>query len=587
MDTVIYRWLHRLGSGTSGIVWAAERQGETLAVKVLRVRPGSSQAEAIRRELKIGPLIDGHPGVVAVRREEIFGNSLCLEMDLIKGPSLAQVLEDLAMTGKEGIPASVAVAWMVDVLETLDWVGRRVAPTHPRSFAHRDIKPSNLLLDPTGRLRISDFGIARAEAALGFQVTKTGVTKGTPRYLAPEALLGKGKLDARADQFAVGSVLYELLTGRPLYEEQDVERLLHQIEMARVEEALSHLSAPPALVKVLRKMLARDPGDRYPSHRSTANALTAVEVTGPAPRDVFRQFMPWAPGQGDAADIESSGARSARFEAADEPGTDVLAGSDHETDEVTSNDLAADLLMLTTPSQEDDGPTMVGVAPPELPAPSPSTIGGWLYTGPSQAQVEEPEHTVGGWLRPALDDVPEHTVGEWLLPEHEPEHTVGEWLLSEPDDEAEHTVGEWLRPELDEEPEHTVGEWLRPEGAEVQLLDAPVDTATEEVNEGDLSQISATNYPAMRPVPLAKRSRGEAVPHLEDTTLNISHPLHALDQESTHILPSLAYSQRLPASMDTAKQQRLILIGLAAVVLLLILLLVAVVLTGVVLFVFL
>lgn len=558
---MIYRWLHRLGSGNSGVVWAAERQGETIAVKVLRVKPGSAQAEAIRRELKIGPLIDGHPGVVAVRKEEIFGNSLCLEMDLIKGPSLAQVLEELAMGGKEAIPPTVAVAWMLDVLETLDWVGRRVAPTHPRSFAHRDLKPSNLLLDPAGRLRIADFGIARAEASLGFQVTRTGVTKGNPRYLAPEAVRPKGTVDARADQYAVAVVLYELLAGKPLYEDQDVESLFHQLEQARVEDALGALKVPDSLLKVMRKMLARDPGDRFPSHRATATALGAITVPGPAPRAYFRTMRFWAPGTDSAADTGSQ--KVAKAALAEDPGTDALTG-EHDTEEVTGGALNVHILRHPPLSEVDDGPTVVGMEPPPDRPKNPSTIGGWLRSTPRSDLEDESEHTVGGWLAPADDVSAEHTIGGWLRPvdDHDPEHTVGGWLSPEP--EPEHTVGEWLR--ADEEPERTVGEWLRPEGAEVQMIE-PENTGSygSLPLDGDLSQISGTSYPAVRPVPLVPR--GPAGVPLDDSTLNISNPLMGLDAESTHIVPSLAYSQRVPATMDSKKRQQIQMFALVGVVL--------------------
>ena len=512
-------------------MWAAEREGEPVAVKVLRVRPGSSQAEAIRRELRIGPLIDGHRGVVAIRRVEVFGNSLCLEMDWVRGLSLDQVLARRTDLGGAGLPPRVAVQWVADILETLDWVGRRVAPTNPRSFAHRDIKPSNLIIDRTGVIRITDFGIARAEARLGFQVTQAGVLKGSPRFMAPEALDGRRDVDARADQFSCGAVLFELLTGRPLYDGRDLDEIIAMAQSARVGPRLRGLSVPPSLLNVMRRLLSRMPQDRFRSHRDAATALHALELTGPPARELLPDLLDAIafPSADDGASTEPV------FEPADDAETDI--GEEHfrpmdrplhlsrdldppsepdPTDEIARRDLSDDLVPDDF-LDEDASPTIVQMAPT---SPAPSTIGGWLERSSVRrrpvsdlpANIDAPEGSLGGFLK---QDEPELTLGSYLQEEvSAPELTLGADLiperpppgaqieLMEPDDSAEYTVGAFLQPDHER----------------------PFDPT---FRQPDLS---------------------------DNSTANHRIPRNFTDEEATAVVPAMAYSDVLPRSM--APRQR-------------------------------
>jgi hypothetical protein len=292
-----YSWLRRLGSGSSGVVWAVERDGRQFAVKVLRAASGPAHREAIRRETRIGPLIADHEGIVAVRHVEEIGDVMHLEMDLVRGPSLAQVLKGRLDERRGPLPAAVVVPWMVQVLDALDWAAARIAPDKPASFVHRDIKPANLLLDPSGRVRVTDFGIARAEAELGFQTTQTGVVKGSPRFMAPEVILEKAP-DGRADQFSVGVALFELLTGVPLYQGRDLPETILLAVAADVEKRLQIVRAPPELLVVLRRMLQKSPSDRYPDHRAAILALLSVPLTGPTVDELLPELL----GYGSDAD---------------------------------------------------------------------------------------------------------------------------------------------------------------------------------------------------------------------------------------------------------------------------------------------
>lgn len=290
MGTSPYEWLHRLGVGASGEVWAARRDGEEIAVKLLRPSSEPRHEEALRRELTLGPLIASHPGVVGVRRVMTEGDVLLLEMDFVRGPNLAQALQAWLRAHEAPLPSSVAVPWAIQILHALAWVAERVAPERPHSFVHRDLKPANLLLERTGRVRVSDFGIARAEAELGFQATATGVVKGSPRFMAPELVRG-ASVDARTDQFSVGAVLLELLTGAPLYTGTDVQDVLLKAVRCDTADALAAAPCEPELRAVIAKMLSLNPADRYHTPLAAAAALEAAPVSGLPTHAVLEELL--------------------------------------------------------------------------------------------------------------------------------------------------------------------------------------------------------------------------------------------------------------------------------------------------------
>ncbi len=287
-----YRWVRFLGEGSSAEVWAAWRGSRLIAVKVLRgAARRRSFLEAIHRETRIGALIQGVPGVVAVQHVESWDGHVFLEMPYVRGPSLDQVLIGRHWLGLGAVPPRVAVGWASAVLDTLDQVARRVVPDRPRSFQHRDIKPGNLLLRAhSGEVCVTDFGVARAEAELGFEATATGVVKGSPRFMAPEAVLEQ-PMDARSDQYGVAVVLYELLTLRPLFSGPDVAHILLAVSDGFSPDALDHVPGPPELRTVLRTMLSRDPEGRFATTAEAALALRELPLKGPSIHDTLHELV--------------------------------------------------------------------------------------------------------------------------------------------------------------------------------------------------------------------------------------------------------------------------------------------------------
>ncbi len=149
-------------------------------------------------------------------------------------------------------------------------VAEALAHAHGQGILHRDIKPSNLLLDREGNVWVTDFGLAKATGAE--DLTHTGDIIGTVRYMAPERFQGAG--DARADLYALGLTLYELLALRPAFNEADRASLIRQVtqeDPPRLRRLNRHV--PPDLETIIHKAIARDPGRRYQTSRAFSDDL--------------------------------------------------------------------------------------------------------------------------------------------------------------------------------------------------------------------------------------------------------------------------------------------------------------------------
>lgn len=200
-----------------------------------------------------------HPNIVTVFEAGDFEGALFIAMELLEGQDLSRVMQ---------IPRSVEdkVRIVVEICRGLDYA-------HKRGVIHRDIKPANIRLLPDGRPKIMDFGIARLGDA---HMTQTGLVLGTPSYVAPEALTG-GRVDHRADQWAVGIVLYELLAGRKPYASPTFTTLAYQIvhePPPPLDDAA--LGLPCGLREVVVKALSKSPGDRYQDLAEMAAELRRV-----------------------------------------------------------------------------------------------------------------------------------------------------------------------------------------------------------------------------------------------------------------------------------------------------------------------
>jgi tRNA A-37 threonylcarbamoyl transferase component Bud32 len=265
-----FRILREIGRGGMGVVYEAEQISlkRRVALKVLRFGAVADDEvlQRFRREAETVARLH-HTNIVptfAVGSEQ---DVHYYAMQLIEGKSLAGVIEE-GQRGT-GLPSPADVArWGLHAAEAL-------AYAHQRGIIHRDIKPSNLLIDTEGVLWLTDFGLAKCADEV--TLTLTGHLLGTPRYMSPEqAAAVKQPIDHRTDVYSLGATLYELATGRPVFDANTPQGVLAQIQNAE-PVAPRHLRGelPRDLETVILKCLAKEPARRYATAQALADDLRA------------------------------------------------------------------------------------------------------------------------------------------------------------------------------------------------------------------------------------------------------------------------------------------------------------------------
>jgi beta-lactam-binding protein with PASTA domain len=283
-DTLIdgrYRIMRKLGSGGMADVYMAEDQqlGRRVALKVLHRRFAEDEqfVERFRREASSAAGLS-HPNVVAIFDRGEWDGTYYISMELVEGRTLKEIVRE-----KGPAPPEAAVDLTLQIL-------RAARYAHKHGVVHRDIKPHNVLIDHDGRVRVTDFGIARAGTS---DITETGSVMGTAQYLSPEQAQGR-PVDERADLYAIGIVLYELLTGQvPFDAEQPVTVALKQVSELPVPPAELVPAIPPAIDAVVMRALEKDPDRRYQSADEFIAALddarAAPQVIPPPPPVVVEE----------------------------------------------------------------------------------------------------------------------------------------------------------------------------------------------------------------------------------------------------------------------------------------------------------
>lgn len=279
-----------LGSGGTARVDLARMQGEAefvrlVALKRLHAAVGADADAAVRfqDEAMLAARVH-HPNVVRVLDVLRDGDSLAVVYDFVLGLSLRDVL---AKVGKDGIPTPFAARVAVDVLEGLHAAHTAVDETgRPLNIVHRDVSPSNVLVDVAGTAKVIDFGLASATRR--FARTKPGDIHGTVPYMAPERLRG-GPGDARSDVYAVAVVLWEMLSGRRLFQGQEGEIVWRILEGVVAPAGAGRSDVHPELEAVVMQGLARDPEARFLSARAFVQAIE--QVAPPAPSVAFAKWL--------------------------------------------------------------------------------------------------------------------------------------------------------------------------------------------------------------------------------------------------------------------------------------------------------
>jgi DNA-binding beta-propeller fold protein YncE/class 3 adenylate cyclase len=261
-----YRLVRLIGAGGMGRVFQAVdiRSGKIVAAKIL-FASSEADLDALLRFQQEGAVLSTlhHPNIVEVYSTFLEERTSCIIMELLEGRSLGQMLReerlDLGRIKHLARQAASALAY-----------------AHGKSIVHRDVKPDNIMVIANDRVKVTDFGIARILRPGSTLNTMTGMTLGTPLYMAPEQISG-GRPDARADVYSLGAVLYEAVSGRPPFEGDDP-----------ITVAFRHVHEPPAPPRgidsrvppdwdaLILKALAKDPTDRFQSAAEMERAIAGL-----------------------------------------------------------------------------------------------------------------------------------------------------------------------------------------------------------------------------------------------------------------------------------------------------------------------
>jgi eukaryotic-like serine/threonine-protein kinase len=248
-----YRIQRKLGAGGMADVYLAEDQelGRRVAIKILDGRHANDAQfiERFRREAKNAAALN-HPNIVSIYDRGNAEDTYYIAMEFLDGRTLKELI-----VGHGAAPVRVAIEYARQILSALRFA-------HRHGIVHRDIKPHNVLVDGDGRVKVTDFGIARAGAS---QMTETGSIVGTAQYLSPEQAKG-GEVDQRSDLYSLGVVLYELLTGKTPFEgDTPVEIAMKHLSNTPKPPSELRKDIPPELDMVVLRALAKDPDARYQS----------------------------------------------------------------------------------------------------------------------------------------------------------------------------------------------------------------------------------------------------------------------------------------------------------------------------------
>lgn len=271
-----YRVVAQLGSGSTGVVFLAEHQRivRRVAIKLLAPELVRNQDELQRffNEARATSLMR-HPGIVEVFDCDIdAAGRAYIVMEHLEGETLA---ERLRRAGTLHWPAACLIARRV---------ADALASVHEKGIVHRDLKPENVFLvnnarDPTGAVKVLDFGVATLLATdAAARLTARGIMVGTPEYMSPEQCVGD-EVDHRADVYALGCILFEMVIGRPPFVTSSVRELVVAHRFRPVPSAMASCSDTPSwLDDLLKRMLAKELDRRPGSMREVSKALCTYKA---------------------------------------------------------------------------------------------------------------------------------------------------------------------------------------------------------------------------------------------------------------------------------------------------------------------
>ena len=268
-----YRIIREIGRGGMGVVYEAEdtRLRRSVALKALPSEYATDpvRRERLTREARAAASLT-HPSIATIFALDELDGVLYLVSELVRGRTLREELEGGAVGVERLLPTLIELAG-------------GLAAAHAAGIVHRDFKPENIVRCTDGRVKILDFGLARAPAAEP-RLTQTGLALGTPGYMPPEQLAGRD-VDARTDVFAFGVVAWELATGSHPFGASSAQMLEHMTDLLE-GRAVTTVGAPvpiAGLEPILRRCIRRDPAERYSSAGPVLEELQALRLSGAQP----------------------------------------------------------------------------------------------------------------------------------------------------------------------------------------------------------------------------------------------------------------------------------------------------------------
>ena len=275
-----YRVIDRLASGGMAEVFVAESagiEGFKKRVAIKRVLPHLSEKKRFISmfldEARLSAHLS-HSNCVQTFDIGVGDNAYFIVMEYVDGADLKAVVDYLKAAGRT-FPVEIAILLTVRICEGLSYAHELVGEgDRPLHIVHRDMSPPNILITKFGEVKIVDFGLAKASSQL--EKSEPGIIKGKFSYLSPEAALGE-EVDHRTDIFAVGIILWELLSGRRLFLGDTDFATVKQVQQANIPPlASARRDVPEELDRILRRVLAKDANQRYDSARDLGRDLTSL-----------------------------------------------------------------------------------------------------------------------------------------------------------------------------------------------------------------------------------------------------------------------------------------------------------------------
>ncbi len=280
-----------LGKGAMGLVYKATDPniGRVVALKTMRLDVHGLDADEMlqrfRNEARAAGLLN-HPNIVTIYDAGESDGMFYIAMEYIEGRTLHHLMNERKQLET------------ADVVEMGKQICAGLDAAHAQGVIHRDVKPANIMIEPDGRVKIMDFGIAKA----GGGMTSAGQVLGTPNYMSPEQVKGK-KLDGRADLFSLGVIFYEMVTGKRPFTGENVTTIIYKIinEHPTPPRELD-ASIPPGIQAIITRCLAKSPEDRYQTGADIARdlqnykSLSAAERRPRTPHPIPPAHPPATPG---------------------------------------------------------------------------------------------------------------------------------------------------------------------------------------------------------------------------------------------------------------------------------------------------